>query len=133
MVNQMVNFPASMVLLAGLMFTTGTFTWTTGADDPTEAVEVVQAPPAPTESTSTSANLISGPVSGLPPSTTRRLLPHYQGRRLDNTDLVESIDRVTTGLAETLILVDSIRDRSIRITVPNQLGLAAKGALTLIS
>jgi hypothetical protein len=31
---------------------------------------------------------------------------------LDNTDLIESIDRVTMGLAETLNLVDSIRDRS---------------------
>jgi hypothetical protein len=112
MASQTVNFPASMVLLAGLTFTIGMFTWTTGADGPAEVMETVQAPPAPTESASTTADPISGPVSGSPPPTTRRPLPRYQGRRLDNTDLVESIDRVTMNLAETLTLVDSIRDRS---------------------
>jgi hypothetical protein len=92
------------------MFTTGTFTWTTGVDGPAEVVEAVQAPPVPTGSTSTTVDLISGPVSGSSSSTTRRPLPLYQGRRLDNSDLIESIDWVTTGLAETLTLVDSIRD-----------------------
>jgi hypothetical protein len=58
------------------------------------------------------ADSISGLVSGSCPLTTRRPLPCYQGRHLDNTDLIESIDRVTTGLAETLTLVDLIRDRS---------------------
>jgi hypothetical protein len=106
----MVNFPASMVLPAGLTFTIGTFTWTTGADGPAEVMEAVQASTAPTESTSIMADSISRPISGSPPPTTRRLLPQYQGRCLDDTDLVESIDRVTTGLAETLTLVDSIRD-----------------------
>jgi hypothetical protein len=107
MASQMVNFPASIVLPAGL-----TFTWTTGVDGPAEVVETVQAPPAPTESTSTTTDSIFGPVSGSLPLTTRRPLPRYQGRRLDNTDLIESINRVTTGLVETLTLVDSIRDRS---------------------
>jgi hypothetical protein len=37
----MVNFPASMVLPMGLTFTIGTFTWTTGANSPAEAVEAV--------------------------------------------------------------------------------------------
>jgi hypothetical protein len=100
MVSQMVNFPASMVFPAGLTLIIGTFTWTTGADGPAEAVEAVQAPPAPTESTSTATDSISGPVSGSPPPTTHRPLPRYQGRRLDNTNLVESIDRVTMNLAK---------------------------------
>jgi hypothetical protein len=108
MASQMVNFLAFMVLSVGLTFTTGTFTWTTGIDGPVEAMEAVQAPLAPTESTSTTADLILG----LPLPSTRRPLSRYRGRRLDNTDLVESIDRVTTGLDETLNLVDSIRDRS---------------------
>jgi hypothetical protein len=90
----------------------GTFTYTTSADGPAEAVEAVQAPPAPTESTSTTVDLISGPLSGSPPPTTYQPLPRYQGRRLDNTNLVESIDWVTTDLAKTLTLVDSIKDRS---------------------
>jgi hypothetical protein len=55
---------------------------------------------------------ISRLVSGSSFLTTCHPLPYYQGRRLDNTDLIESIDRVTTGLAETLTLVDSIRYRS---------------------
>jgi hypothetical protein len=112
MASQMVNFPASMVLPVGLTFTIGTFTWTTDADGLAKVVEAVRAPPAPTESTSITAYPILGPVLGSPPPTTRRPLPRYQGRRLDNTDLVESIDRVTTNLAKTLTLVDSIRDWS---------------------
>jgi hypothetical protein len=94
------------------MFTIEMFTWTTGIDGPTEVMEAEQAPPVPTESTSTMADSISGQVSGSLPRTTRHPLPRYQGRRLDNTDLIESIDRITMGLAETLTLVDSIRDRS---------------------
>jgi hypothetical protein len=112
MASQMVNFPASMVLSTGLTLMIGTFTWTTDVDGPAEVVEAVQAPPTLTESTSIIADSILRLLSGLLPPTTRRPLPRYQGRRLDNTDLIESIDQVTTGLAETLTLVDSIRDRS---------------------
>jgi hypothetical protein len=108
MASQMVNFLAFMVLPVELTFTTGTFTWTTSADGLVEAMEAAQAPPTPTESTSTIADLISG----LPLPSTRQPLSRYRGRHLDNTDLVKSIDRVTTGLAETLNLVDSIIDQS---------------------
>jgi hypothetical protein len=111
MASQMVNFPTSMVLPVGLTLAIGMFTWTTGVDGPAEVVEAVQAPPAPTKSISTMTDLISGPALGSLPPTTHRPLPRYQGRRLDNT-MFESIDRVTTGLAETLTLVDSIKDRS---------------------
>jgi hypothetical protein len=41
MAGQMVNFPASMILSVGLTFMIGTFTWTTGADGPTEVMEAV--------------------------------------------------------------------------------------------
>jgi hypothetical protein len=74
------------------------------------------------------ANSVSGPLSGSLPPTTRRPLPHYQGRRVDNADLIESINRVTTGLAKTLTLVDLIRE--LRIVVPNLFRLAARGILT---
>jgi hypothetical protein len=114
MVSQMVSFPASMVLPAGLTFTIGMFTWTTDANGPAEVMKAVQAPPAPTESTSTTADLVSGPLSGSLPPTTRRLLRRYQGRHVDNADLIKSINRVTTGLDETLTLVDLIRDRSTK-------------------
>jgi hypothetical protein len=101
-----------MVLPVGLTFAIGTFTWTTGVDSHAEVMEAVQAPPALTKSTSITMDLISGPVSRSLPLTTHRLLPYYQGRCLDNTNMFESIDRVTTGLAKTLTLVDSIRDPS---------------------
>jgi hypothetical protein len=112
MASQMVNFRASMALPAGLTFTIGTFTWTTGVDGPAEVMEAVQAPPTATGSTSIMADSISRPILGSSSLTTRRLLLRYQGRHLDDSDLIESIDRVTTGLAETLTLVDLIRDRS---------------------
>ena len=40
---------------------------------------------------------------------TRRRLPRYKGRQIDNSDLLDSIDRVGTKLAETLALVNSIQ------------------------
>jgi hypothetical protein len=49
------------------------------------------------------------PTSATP--TTRRSLPRYKGRQIDNTDLLDSIDRVGTKLAETLALVDSIQNQ----------------------
>ena len=43
--------------------------------------------------------------------TTRHSLPRYKGRRIDNIDLLDSIDRVGTKLAETLALVSSIQNQ----------------------
>jgi hypothetical protein len=83
-------------------------------DDTVEVMEVVQAPLVPTESTPAPVDPISGLLSGSSFLATRRLLPRYQGRRLDNSDLIESIDWVTAGLAETLTLVESIRDQSTK-------------------
>jgi hypothetical protein len=89
-----------------------TFTWTTGVDGAVEVMEAVQAPPVLTKSTPAPADSILGLLSRSSSPATRRFLPRYQGRRLDNFDLIESIDRVTAGLAETLTLVESIRDQS---------------------
>jgi hypothetical protein len=75
-------------------------------------MEVVQAPPVPTESTSTSVDSILGLLLGSSSPTTRRPLPRYQERHLNNSDLIEYIDWVTVGLAKTLTLVDLIRDQS---------------------
>jgi hypothetical protein len=75
-------------------------------------VEGVQSIPAPIEPTPTPADLISKLSLGSSAPATRRSLPRYQRRLVDNSDLIESIDQVTTGLAETLTLVKSVRDRS---------------------
>jgi hypothetical protein len=44
--------------------------------------------------------------------TTRRPLPRYKGRVIDNTDLIEAIDQVGYKLLQTLTLVDSIQNQS---------------------
>ena len=51
------------------------------------------------------------PASSSATPTTRRLLPRYKGKQIDNTDLLDSIDRVGTKLAETLALVSSIQSQ----------------------
>jgi len=48
-------------------------------------------------------------LSAMP--TIHRSLPRYKGRQIDNTDLLDSIDRVGTKLAETLALVSSIQSQ----------------------
>ena len=49
------------------------------------------------------------PTSSSATPTTRRPLPCYKGRQIDNTDLLDSINLVGTKLAETLALVSSIQ------------------------
>jgi hypothetical protein len=44
--------------------------------------------------------------------TTRRPLPCYKGRMIDNTDLIEPIDQVDYKLLQTLTLVDLIQNQS---------------------
>ena len=46
-----------------------------------------------------------------PVPTTRRSLPRYKERQIDNTDLLDTIDRVGTKLAKTLALVSSIQSQ----------------------
>jgi hypothetical protein len=100
----MVIFPASMEVPAGFTFTVGAFIWTTGGTNTVAvAMEVAQASPAPMMTTSSLAS---------PLPVTCRSLPCYPRRQIDNTDLLESIDWVGFGLADTLALVDSIRDWS---------------------
>ena len=54
------------------------------------------------------------PTTSASPSatpTTRHPLPRYKGKQINNTDLLDSIDRVSTKLAETLALVSSIQSQ----------------------
>ena len=48
-------------------------------------------------------------LSAMP--TTHRPLPRYKGRQINNTDLLDSIDRVGAKLAETLALVSLIQSQ----------------------
>ena len=49
------------------------------------------------------------PASPSATPTTCHPLPRYKGKQIDNTDLLDSIDRVGTKLAETLALVSTIQ------------------------
>ena len=51
------------------------------------------------------------PASPSATPTTRHPLPRYKGKQIDNTDLLDSIDRVGTKLAETLALVSTIQSQ----------------------
>ena len=51
------------------------------------------------------------PASPSATPTTCHPLPHYKGKQIDNTDLLDSIDRVGTKLAETLALVSMIQSQ----------------------
>ena len=60
------------------------------------------------------------PASSSATPTTRRPLPRYKGRQIDNTDLLDSIDRVGTKLAETLALVSTIQSQpNEQVTAPH--------------
>ena len=60
------------------------------------------------------------PISPSATPTTRRPLPRYKGKQINNTDLLDSIDRVSTKLAETLALVSAIQGQpNEQVTVPH--------------
>jgi hypothetical protein len=113
----MVIFPNSMATAAGLTFTIGQITWTTGSNDfVVTTMEEVQIRSASTTSptpASTMTTLAPAPPTPAPSPTTpatRRFLPRYQGRKLDNTDLIDSIDRLGGKLSFTLALIDSLQE-----------------------
>ena len=102
----------------GLTFTIGQITWTTGSDDfiamITEEARIQSTSTTASSTLATAPTMVdlapATPASSSATPTTRRPLPRYKGRQIDNTDLLDSIDRVGTKLAETLALVSSIQN-----------------------
>jgi hypothetical protein len=114
----MVVFPDSMATAADLTFTIGQITWTTGSNDfivtTMEEVQIRSASitsPTPASTTTTLAPAPPAPAPSPTMPVTHRLLPRYQGRKLDNTDLINSIDRLDGKLSFTLALVDSLQEQ----------------------
>ena len=112
--NKMVIMPAFAAVAEGLTFTVGQITWMTHAGGLTTTLEEDQirsemaevvVPITPTTTTTT--------------LTTRPLLPRYKGKRVDNSDLLEAIDRDNHRLLEVSDLVDSISDQTARASAPN--------------
>ena len=103
----------------GLTLTIGQITWTTGSDNfiamTTEEAQIQSASTTASPASATAPTTLDLAPTTLASSsatpTTHRSLPRYKGRQIDNTDLLDSIDRVSTKLAKTLALVDSIQNQ----------------------
>ena len=86
----------------GLTFTVGQITWTTGSDDfiamTTEEARIQSASTTASSASAmapTTVDLaLATPASSSATPTTRRPLPRYKGRQIDNTDLLDSIDQI---------------------------------------
>ena len=100
----MVIIPASAAVAKGLMFTIGQITWTTHVGGLTTMT---------LEETQTQSGIAEVMVPITPTTTTttpraRHLFPRYKGKRVDNLDLLEAIDRTDHKLLEASNMVDSI-------------------------
>ena len=95
----MVIVPASVAVAEGLTFTIKQFTWTTRGDGlTTMTLEETQIQSGTAEA--------STPVT--PTLRTRPLLPRYRAKRVDNSDLLQALDRADHKLLKASNLVDSI-------------------------
>ena len=81
--------------------------WIINADRVGELIEPVQIDSASITPTPATADLIWEPPPRLPSSTTRRPLPRYQRRQINNDDLIASIDQVGQKLDDCLSIVES--------------------------
>jgi hypothetical protein len=114
----MVIIADSTAMADGLSFTVGQITWTTGVNSFTATTtEEAQIRSASTTSSSATAltTLPTAPTTlAMAPTTptTRRPLPCYKGRVINNTDLIEAINQVGHKLSQTLTLVDLIQNQS---------------------
>jgi hypothetical protein len=104
----MVIIPDSTTVADCLSFTVGQVTWTTGVNSFT-ATTTEEAQIRSTLTTSSSPTAPTTPVMAPTTPTTRRPLPRYKGRVIDNTDLIEAINQVSHKLSQTLTLVDSTK------------------------
>jgi hypothetical protein len=95
----MVIVPASAAVAEGLTFTVGQITWTTRGDGlTTTTLEKTQIQSGITEA--------STPVTPTP--SARPPLPRYRAKRVDNSDLLQALDRADHKLLKASNLVDSI-------------------------
>ena len=109
----MVIIPASATVAKDLTFTVGQITWMTQADGlMTTTLEETQI-------RSEMAKVVVTPTTTTTTPTTRPPLPRYKGKQVDNSDLLEAIDRANRRLLEASNLVDSISCQADEATAPN--------------
>ena len=104
MVNKMVRFSSSLFSpKPGQTFTVGSISWFINDNGDGEIVELAQNSTVSIMPRPTLADLISK----LPPrsssSATRRSLPRYPRKQIDNDDLIASIDHVNQKLFQLLV------------------------------
>ena len=106
--NKMVIVPASAAVPEGLTFTVDQITWTTlGGGLTTTTSEETQIRSGTTEA--------SIPITPTP--SARPPLPHYRGKKVDNSDLFQALDRTDLRLLEASRLVDGISRQSDQVAL----------------
>ena len=100
----MVIVPASAAVAEGLTFTVGQITWTTRGDGlTTTTLEETQI-----QSRTPEASTLITPATITAAPRARPSLPRYKAKRVDNSDLLQALDRADHKLLEASNLVDSI-------------------------
>jgi len=110
------------------IFTVGSITWVINADRVGELLEPMQIRSAPTTLAPATADPISKPLPGSTSSATRRSLPRYRRRHVNNNDLIESIDRVGLKLADCLSITESALDTLVQHRPPSDPDLSVSSA-----
>ena len=88
----------------GQIFMVRSISWVINADRDGEIIKPVQIDSTPTTPTPAIADLISELLPRSSSPTTRRLLPRYLRKQVDNNDLIASIDQVSQKLVDCLSL-----------------------------
>ena len=108
MMNKMVRSAGSSSLpQPGQIFTVGSISWIINADEVEELIELMQINTALITPTPATADSILEPLPRSSSPTTRRPLPRYQRRRINNNDLIASIDQVGQKLTDCVSLTES--------------------------
>jgi len=95
----MVIVPASVAVAEGLTFTVGQITWTTHDGGLTTTT---------LKETQIQFGAVEASTPITPTPRTRPPLPRYGAKRVDNSDLLQALDRANHKLLEASNLVDSI-------------------------
>ena len=106
------------------IFTVGSISWVINAKGVGELLEPRQIGSTPTTPTPATTDPILEPLPRSPSPTTRRPLPRYQRRHINNDDLIESIDRVGLKLADCLSIAESALDTLVQHRPPSDLDLS---------
>ena len=115
----------------GQIFTVGSISWVINIDGVGELLEPGQISSTPTTPAPTTAYLISELILRSPLAMTRRSLPRYQRRQINNDDLIESIDQVGLKLADCLSIAKSALDTLVQRRPPSDLDLLEAAQETL--